>query len=608
MLAVLSKSRGCGVSSIIRISDTSRFPCSRVVVPGSYDLRSPTRPTQFHDTKLDSSCGDLRISSCRPGKRKPLVFGDLTTRKYRHCGPGRRCLAIFSRTDRRRRCQAHRSCERMDGVVTVDAVSPRNGTFWRRVGTRLAHRAARDNQRIDPALDSPALHHCPWNSIWRRRRFCRCSHVYFKGLGGEWPPWNFWAGSNTMTQRKRSIRAVHRTACGATALVLISLAVIAAFPTVAKAQESAAPSVAFETLMRLAEQGNSVAQNNLGLRYAQGDGTEQDNGEALRWYLRAAEQGLPEAQNNVGLMYAEGLGAPRNDFEAVRWYRLSALQEFAVAQNNLGWMYDQGRGVERNYEEAARWYRRSAEQALPNAQFNLAAMYEAGFGVDQDLSEAVRWYRKAADQQHEQALARVRLLEPGLPSSDATSEAAEATTPDPTATAELPAASVAPVVPVTPVVPALPVVPVTPIVPAAPQPLEETALASIPSPPSVENAAKKPTVVKSKAVSAASAAPSSETTSNAPKEIQAAGNYQAQLAAYRSEERSLNGWRAMVAAYPSQFEGFSPSIERIDLGGAKGVFFRLMTGHFGTVDEAKRFCTRIVQSGAASGCIPRPTQ
>ena len=401
-----------------------------------------------------------------------------------------------------------------------------------------------------------------------------------------------------MTQRKRSIRAVRRTACGATALVLISLVVIAAFPTVVRAQDAAAPPIAFETLMRLAEQGNSVAQNNLGLRYAQGDGTEKDNAEALKWYLRAAEQGLPEAQNNVGLMYAEGLGAPRNDFEAVRWYRLSALQEFAVAQNNLGWMYDQGRGVERNYEEAARWYRRSAEQELPNALFNLAAMYEAGFGVDQDLNEAVRWYRKAADQQHEQAAARIRLLEPGLPSSEATLEVSNTATLELSATAELPAVLAVPVVPA----------PVAPVVPVVPKPPEVTALASAPPPPSPEIVTEKPAVVASQEASTASIAPLTETTSNTPRKTQAVTTYQAQLAAYRSEARSLNGWRAMIAAYPSQFEGFSPSIERIDLGGAKGVFFRLMTGHFGTVEETRRFCTRIIRSGAASGCIPRPAQ
>ena len=186
------------------------------------------------------------------------------------------------------------------------------------------------------------------------------------------------------------------------------------------------------------------------------------------------------------------------------------------------------------------------------------------------------------------AAARIRLLEPGLPTSEATLEVSNTATLDLSTTAELP-----------PPVVALPVMP---------KPQEETALASVPPPQSPEIVIKIPAVAVSEEVSAASAAPRSETTSNTSKETQAVANYQAQLAAYPSEARSLNGCRAMVAAYPSQFERFSPSIERIDLGGEKGVFFRLMTGHFGTVDEAKRFCTLIVRSGAASGCIPRPTQ
>ena len=41
--------------------------------------------------------------------------------------------------------------------------------------------------------------------------------------------------------------------------------------------------------------------------------------------LRAlAEQGDAVAQNNLGLMYANGRGVPEDDAEAVRWYRLAA--------------------------------------------------------------------------------------------------------------------------------------------------------------------------------------------------------------------------------------------------------------------------------------------
>ncbi len=56
----------------------------------------------------------------------------------------------------------------------------------------------------------------------------------------------------------------------------------------------------------LAEQGNAIAQNNLGLMYNNGEGVPQDYEEALRWYRLAAAQGNAIAQNNLGLKYAKG--------------------------------------------------------------------------------------------------------------------------------------------------------------------------------------------------------------------------------------------------------------------------------------------------------------
>ena len=72
----------------------------------------------------------------------------------------------------------------------------------------------------------------------------------------------------------------------------------------------------------------------------------QDDAEAVRWYRLAAEQGEAIAQNNLGLMYSNGWGVPQDYAEAIRWYRLLAEQGKAGAQNNLGVMYDSnGRGV-----------------------------------------------------------------------------------------------------------------------------------------------------------------------------------------------------------------------------------------------------------------------
>ncbi len=58
----------------------------------------------------------------------------------------------------------------------------------------------------------------------------------------------------------------------------------------------------------LAEQGNALAQFNLGLMYMEGKGVPQDDAEAVKWYRKAAEQGVTEAQYNLGLMYDDGRG------------------------------------------------------------------------------------------------------------------------------------------------------------------------------------------------------------------------------------------------------------------------------------------------------------
>ena len=44
----------------------------------------------------------------------------------------------------------------------------------------------------------------------------------------------------------------------------------------------------FEKMKHSAEKGNVVAQNNLGVMYEKGQGVEQDDKEAVKWYRKAA--------------------------------------------------------------------------------------------------------------------------------------------------------------------------------------------------------------------------------------------------------------------------------------------------------------------------------
>ena len=81
---------------------------------------------------------------------------------------------------------------------------------------------------------------------------------------------------------------------------------------------------AYKQFLPLAEQGDAVAQLNLGFMYENGRGVPQDYGEAIRWYRQAAAQGYASAQYNLGLMYAYGIGVPQDDVRAYAWFNLAA--------------------------------------------------------------------------------------------------------------------------------------------------------------------------------------------------------------------------------------------------------------------------------------------
>jgi TPR repeat protein len=143
-----------------------------------------------------------------------------------------------------------------------------------------------------------------------------------------------------------------------------------------------------------AEGGHAQAQNALGQCYRDGDGVEQNDAEAVRWYRASAAQGFAPAQCNLGTMYRAGRGVDqdhvaatdggdamaqdslghcstkgklpkRTEVEVMRWFRAAAAQEFVIAH-------------ELNDVEAVRWFRAAAEQEHAHAQSSLGWMYFAG--------------------------------------------------------------------------------------------------------------------------------------------------------------------------------------------------------------------------------------
>ena len=213
---------------------------------------------------------------------------------------------------------------------------------------------------------------------------------------------------------------------------------------------------AFPMFMKVAETGNSYAQEWVGHCYRHGQGIIQNDIEAFKWYFKSAEAGRRSAQYTVGESYQDGIGVKRDVIEAKGWYQKAvaggheyskkaldrleadtnpddqlskegmirkarelyekkeyddAFQIFKEAaeeggrraQEWVGHCYRYGKGVTKNENEAFRWYYKPAEAGRESAQCGVASCYENGIGVEKDIMEAIRWYQKAAARGHKRS-------------------------------------------------------------------------------------------------------------------------------------------------------------------------------------------------------------
>ena len=150
-------------------------------------------------------------------------------------------------------------------------------------------------------------------------------------------------------------------------------------------------------LLERAEQGDAIAQNELGSRYYAGRGVKRDDAEAARWIRLAAAQGYAPAQYNLGLLHFRNRGVEGNDTEAARWYRAAAEQGYAPAQAGLGYLHIYGAGVDEDHVLAYMWL----ELAWRGAENDFTRRLYAGQREElaaQMTGEALRESRRLADE------------------------------------------------------------------------------------------------------------------------------------------------------------------------------------------------------------------
>ncbi len=159
----------------------------------------------------------------------------------------------------------------------------------------------------------------------------------------------------------------------------------------------------FSKLLRLAESGNSAAEDTIAVCYQYGKCVEQDDKKAIEWYKKSAEHGDIDGENHLANCYYYGWCTDEDNDKAFHWYQVSAEHGNRFAQSQLGKCYVYEFGTSENPEKAFKWFLKSAEQGNDEGELWCGKCYSNGYGVAEDQYKAVEWFSKAADQGNAEA-------------------------------------------------------------------------------------------------------------------------------------------------------------------------------------------------------------
>ena len=177
---------------------------------------------------------------------------------------------------------------------------------------------------------------------------------------------------------------------------------------------------AFQTA-EIAAEKKAYLRYRIGKCHAYGHGTEQNYEESARWFRQAVEDGNPFAAYSLGGQHLRGQGVEQSDAEAYSLFYLAATHEKqpnAYAQYQLGKMCRDGIGTEVNLEESSLWYAKAyagfltMEETMADDKlyYRLGSMNMTGTGTEVDLEKARYYFEKAAEMGNADALYGLGML------------------------------------------------------------------------------------------------------------------------------------------------------------------------------------------------------
>ncbi|KQN51228.1 hypothetical protein ASE98_23085 [Pseudomonas sp. Leaf48] len=164
-----------------------------------------------------------------------------------------------------------------------------------------------------------------------------------------------------------------------------------------KAMLQESPARAAQAVLIAAGEGVLDAQALLGQILLDGQGIEQDQPLAVRWFGIAARRGHMMARNMLGRCHEHGWGCEADAAIAAGHYRIAAEAGLDWAMYNYANLLATGRGVAENQQQALNLYRRAAELGHAKSMNLLGRYLEEGLVCPKDLPAAHGWYRRSAE-------------------------------------------------------------------------------------------------------------------------------------------------------------------------------------------------------------------
>jgi len=136
-----------------------------------------------------------------------------------------------------------------------------------------------------------------------------------------------------------------------------------------------------------AANGDPRAQYTMGVMHRKGVAVEQDDREALLWFLASAEAGHMLGQYAAGLAFDQGRGTDRDVGNALHYLQEAALSGHAAAPVQLGNIYFQGTDSEPDLAKAHFWWTIAERRNAPGAKQNLRKLTKVISPSDQQRAD-----------------------------------------------------------------------------------------------------------------------------------------------------------------------------------------------------------------------------